>query len=91
VLSQHAPGLQGLLLHCQAFTTLSGRPVKHGHPWWSREGGNTRYQAEHIAALTHLPELRLLEVPLPSTWNSMQQVTDCKWISTVWNELVLLR
>jgi hypothetical protein len=65
VLAQHAHGLQELLLHCQAFTTLSGQRVRHGDPEWGRHGGNTRYQADHLAALAHLPQLRLLEVPLP--------------------------
>jgi hypothetical protein len=63
VLAQHAPGLQELLLHCQALTTLSGRRIRHGNPEWGRHGGNARYQPQHIAALAQLPQLQLLEVP----------------------------
>ena len=82
VLAEHAPALQELLLHCQAFTTLSGRRIRHGNPEWGRHGGNTRYKVQHIAALTRLPQLQLLECPLTCTtrFESTQQFTDCKWL-----------
>lgn len=82
VLGQYAPGLQELLLHCQAFTTLSGRRIRHGNPEWGRHGGNTRYQPEHLAALARLPHLQLLEVPLPTTIRDDASTVDCKWSST---------
>jgi hypothetical protein len=78
VVAQHLPGLQELLLHCQAFTTLSGRRIRHGNPEWGRHGGNTRYMPEHIAALACLPHLQLLECPLPSSYAAEQRATDCK-------------
>jgi hypothetical protein len=79
VLAQHTPKLQQLLLHCQAFTTLSGRRIRHGNPEWGRHGGNTRYQPEHLAALAHLPQLQLLKVALPAR-ESTQHMENCEWL-----------
>ena len=82
VLAQHAPKLQELLLHCQAFTTLSGRRIRHGNPEWGRHGGNTRYRPEHLAALAHLPQLQLLECALPPDRQNMRHITNCEWFQS---------
>ena len=87
VLAQLTPKLQQLLLHCQAFTTLSGRRIRHGNPEWGRHGGNTRYRPEHLAALAHLPQLQLLEVALPAR-GSTQHMANCEW-SQWWYPLTM--
>jgi hypothetical protein len=78
VLAEHAPGLQELLLHCQAFNTLSGRRIRHGNPEWGRHGGNTRYEPQHLAAVARLSNLQLLEVPLPALSLDEGSGAECK-------------
>ena len=78
VLAEHTPKLQELLLHCQVFTTLSGRRIKNGNPEWGRHGGNTRYQPVHLAALARLPRLQLLECALPPGHKTLEQDTNCE-------------
>jgi hypothetical protein len=65
VVAQHLRQLQHLLLHCPAFTTLSGCKKSSDQGWnWPRTGGATCYEPEHIAGLAQLPELRVLECPV---------------------------
>ncbi|KAF6254743.1 hypothetical protein COO60DRAFT_289316 [Scenedesmus sp. NREL 46B-D3] len=64
--AEHLQQLQQLLLHCQEFSTLSGCRRSSGSAAWPRMGGNTCYEPAHIAALAQLPQLRLLECPVPT-------------------------
>lgn len=82
VIAQNMPQLQQLLLHCPCFTTLSGRRVRHGDYMWQRHGGNTRYQAEHMAALAQLPCLQHLECASPVSLTT-QEIRTCECMGAV--------